>query len=186
MTTKSINYGLLIILATGLPLVLSLLFLDEVGLFRFLLLAGFFGFIFLVSLVIVIDRANWKAAKTGGVLFGLLVGVSLANTEYFKSPTILEAWLKDDLSGLHLYLRENGKFELVAVSLFSEETFKGKYKLEGNQIIFLDRPYNNDFIPNTLTIWQDKVVIGYNGVGEPDLGFAHYFQIQKNRINNAP
>jgi hypothetical protein len=106
--------------------------------------------------------------------------------EHFKSPTVLEAWLKDDLSGLRLNLRKNGRFEMVVQTLFSEETFEGQYRLEGDKIIFLDRPYDNDFIPDTLTIWQDKLILTFEADGQPDLGFARYFQIQKNTIPPPP
>ena len=179
--TKKVS-PLLLILATGLPIVLSLVFPDEVEPFMLLLLLGLLGLVFVAGVVVAIDRENYKAAKTGGVLFALIVMLGLANTEYFKSPTVLEAWLKDDLSGLHLHLRKNGQFEMVARTFLSEESFEGKYKLEDDRIIFLNRPYDSDFIPDTLTIWQDKLILAFDADGQPDLSSARYFQIQKNTI----
>jgi hypothetical protein len=181
--TKKVNSLLLLILATGFPIALGLFFPEEVGLFTIILLFPLLGLAFVAAIVVAIDRENYTAAKTGGMLFALIVILGLANTEYFKSPTVLEAWLKDDTSGLHLSLRENGQFEMVAASLFSEERFEGKYTLEADRIIFLDRPYDSDFIPDTLTIWQDKLVLAFDADGQPDLGFARYFQIQKNTIH---
>jgi D-alanyl-lipoteichoic acid acyltransferase DltB (MBOAT superfamily) len=107
--TKKVNLLLLLILATGFPIALSLFFWEEAGLFTIILYVPL-GLVFVAGIVIGIDRENYAAAKTSGLLFALIVILGLANTEYFKSPTVLEAWLKDDTSGLHLSLRENGQF----------------------------------------------------------------------------
>jgi hypothetical protein len=181
--TKKVNPLLLLILATGLPIALGLVFPEEVEPLTTLVLLGLLGLVFVAALVVAIDRENYKAAKTGGVLFALIVVLGLANTEYFKSSVVLEAGLKDDLFGMRLYLRENGRFEMVALTLYSQESFKGKYKIEDDRIIFLDPPSDNDFIADTITIWQDKLVLAFDADGQPDLSFGRYFQIHKNTIH---
>jgi hypothetical protein len=110
------------------------------------------------------------------VSLGILAG-NLYDSEWFKSPKILEADLDDDLSTLTLILRQNNDFELSAQDLFSTQVYSGKYVRNKNQIIFLSRPYDNDLVPDTVQIINDKIILHYvNGI--PDTSFASYFQIQ--------
>ena len=115
-------------------------------------------------------------------LFGLAMSI-YSDTELFKSKILLKAVLVDDLSSLELKLRENNTFELVPISyLGSFEKFTGEYKITGNKIIFIDRPYDSDFIPDTVYIIGNKIVLRYNLLGQPDTSFANYFRIDKSDL----
>ena len=117
----------------------------------------------------------------------LVVGISeILKSEVFKSKKVLVANLKDDFSAIYLTLRENKTFEISSVAIFASEEFKGKYKLINNKLIFLNKPYDNNLIPDTVTILQDKIILKFNSNGTPDLSFASYFTIQQNLLKNGP
>ena len=103
-------------------------------------------------------------------------------SEVFKSEKILEATLNDDLSSLHLTLRKNKSFQMTSVTMFSHETFNGTYNLTNDKIIFLDKPYDNDFIPDTLTIIGDKIILQFDSSGKPRTDFASFFSIHQNKL----
>ena len=103
----------------------------------------------------------------------------------FKSKKILEATLMDDLSAIHLTLRADKKFEMVSSNMFSEKVYKGNYQIVDNKIIFKDKRYDNDFIPDTVTIIGDKIIIRFDESGKPITDFATYFDIKRNEIKNA-
>ena len=100
----------------------------------------------------------------------------------------MKAVLVDDLSSLELKLRNNNTFELVSISyLGSSEKFTGKYTIDDNKIIFINRPTDNGFIPDTVYIIENKIIIKFNTAGEPDTSFANYFRIDKNELKkNVP
>ncbi|WP_188460432.1 hypothetical protein [Marivirga lumbricoides] len=137
-------------------------------------------FILLNSLM----KKNWKNAIIIS-LSGLIAGtIYLPRTELLKSKPILKARLIDDLSSLSLTLREDKTFELVQETWMGTlEAFTGKYQIDGTRIIFLDEPYDNDFIPNTVDIYNDKIIL--NGdINKPDTSFAQFFDIQLNLLKN--
>jgi hypothetical protein len=115
----------------------------------------------------------------GGVYF-------LADLSLFRSPIILEATLEDDRTQLNLYPRQNQAFELVEHSILGERTFHGKYQVKGNQLIFLTSAYENEIIPDTVTILGDKIILRTNWKGEPSVEYGSYFQIEKNEIKKMP
>ena len=114
-----------------------------------------------------------------------IIGVTeLYNSEIFKSKILLTADLTDDLSNINLILRKNHTFEITSTTIFREKKFSGKYKIDGNKIIFLARPYDADFIPDTLTMYQDKLLLKFNE-GEPVLEYAPCFIIKQNRLTHG-
>ena len=143
----------------------------------FLIFAGSFLIVFFIGL--------WKRDRgVIKVLISVLViiGVTeLFKSEIFKSKILLTADLKDDLSNINLILRKNHTFEIRSTTIFSEKRFAGKYKIDNNKIIFLTRHYDSDFIPDTLTIYQKKLILKFNK-GEPVLDYATYFDIKQNRL----
>lgn len=95
-----------------------------------------------------------------GIYFGLfvfmIVGVDqLLKSEILKDKIILSAILNDDRSSIKVILRKNEKFEIVSSYMLGENKFEGNYKLIDNKIIFLDKHYDNDFIPDTVYIVKD-------------------------------
>ncbi|EKT4499989.1 hypothetical protein ABF176_002289 [Flavobacterium psychrophilum] len=86
------------------------------------------------------------------VLIAILL-TNIFNSEMLKSNKILTATLKDDQSYFILIFRENGNCENEVSGMFGfHQTFQGKYKFYGDTIIFTKKPYDNDFIPDTLLI----------------------------------
>lgn len=117
------------------------------------------------------------------IFVGLIILVTkILKSEIFKSQKVLVAVLNDALSKTYLTLRKNNTFEIDAVTIFSDQKFKGKYKLINDKIIFLDKPYDNDFIPDTMTILKDKLILRFKNNGEPVIDFATYFDIKQNNL----
>ena len=178
-----------ITLTLGLLTVLSYLFLDLLfnyfWIFYFIPLFSF-GITFIVFFILAITRKSKKTIYIGMIIFGILSFITLVNSEILKSKRMLEATLKDDLSSIHLVLRENNTFEVISSTLFTENKRCGKYIIENNKIIFLNKPYDNDFIPDTITILEDKIVLRFDNEGKPNTDFANYFDIKRNKFKNAP
>lgn len=113
-------------------------------------------------------------------LLFLLVTLFFLHLELFKSKSILEAYLKDDFYSISLTLREDRSFEVVSSSMFTAEEFSGRYELLGEKIIFLDKPFYNDFIPDTLTLWDKRIVRSYKEDGGPNMDSGECFVVTKN------
>ena len=145
-----------------------------------------FGLAFLIFFILTITQKNKSGILIGIFIIGTVFVAELFSSELFKSKKILEATLMDDLSAIHLTLREDHKFEVVSSTMFSEQTFKGDYRLLDNKIIFKDRPYDNDFIPDTLTIIGDKIICRFDKSGNAVTDFATYFEIKRNERKKAP
>src|SRR5690606_1351257 len=95
-----------------------------------------------------------------GTLLLMIVLFNVFQSDIFKSPTILTATLKDDLFHYTLIFRKDGTVENEVNGIFGfQETFKGKYQTEGDTIIFLKVPYDNDFIPEQLLIDREQNAI---------------------------
>lgn len=89
-----------------------------------------------------------------------IVLFNLFNSGTFKSKRILTAILKDDLYHYRLVFRENGDVENQAIGAFGfSKTYYGKYKIEKDLIIFSKKPYDNDFIPDTLLLDKEQNAI---------------------------
>ncbi len=83
----------------------------------------------------------------------LLVAKHTIDSDTFKSKRILTATLKDDLFHYTLILREDGTCENnVNGFLGFKEQFSGSYKIIEDTIIFSQKPYDNNFIPDTLLL----------------------------------
>ncbi len=142
------------------------------------------GGLFLTMVLIALFKKDRNSSAVGLSLFTLIIVIVIAfSTETFKSQKILEATLMDDLSAVHLTLRANQEFEVTASSLFTEETYTGQYELIGNKIIFLDKPYDNDFIPDTVYIIDDTIILRFDKTGEPVTQFATFFKIHAQKTS---
>jgi hypothetical protein len=147
---------------------------------------------FMLSLWLIINiaksivRKQWKTLFINLSFVFLVVLIQVGRSEYFKSPKLLEATLNDELSAIGLVLRQDMSFEVQPVSFIGEERpFKGNYKINGHQLIFLSPPYDNDFIPDTVLFYKDKIIM--NGdIQNPDTSFARFFEIRMIRKIRIP
>ncbi|WP_133250022.1 hypothetical protein [Marinifilum breve] len=148
------------------------------------LITGFLVIGFIIVLIYSIIKKRKRLILINCIFILIASSSSIVNWEIFKSKKQLEAILIDDLSSLTLILRENKVFEVQPNTWMGPtDSFKGNYKIQGNRIIFIDEPYDSDFIPDTVLIYQDKILL--KGTEQkPDTSFANYFQIRMNELNN--
>ncbi|MBU2557267.1 MAG: hypothetical protein KJ578_05735 [Bacteroidetes bacterium] len=126
-----------------------------------------------------------KLTAHGIVLFSILI-FNLYRSEIFKSESIMSAVLKDDLYHHRLILRKNGNVENQTNGMFGfRETFHGKYKIESDLIIFSEKPYDNDFIPDTLLIdrKQGALFMEKDSIGNfrTNKEWLNHFEIEENK-----
>jgi hypothetical protein len=116
----------------------------------------------------------------------LIISIILISTlllpENFKSKKILEAFLDDDRSAVHLILRDNDEFEVISSGMFDETTYSGKFELLENKIIFKNRHFDNKFIPDTLTIIGDTIYFRFDEKGKPIAEYSNYFNVKFNNL----
>ncbi|MBK7970367.1 MAG: hypothetical protein IPK08_16290 [Bacteroidetes bacterium] len=95
----------------------------------------------------------------------------------------MTATLKDDLYYYTLVFRENGTCENQVSGIFGfHEVFHGKYKFQADTIIFTKKPYDNNFIPDTLLIDRKEKAIFINKEKQGNFStkkeWLNYFEIQ--------
>ncbi|MDR2887895.1 MAG: hypothetical protein LBV26_07855 [Bacteroidales bacterium] len=82
-----------------------------------------------------------------------VISLNLFHSEIFKSKKILKASLIDDLFIYTLIFRKNGSVENQIEGAFGySEEIKGKYLIKNDTIIFTKKPYDNDWLPDTLLL----------------------------------
>ncbi len=92
-----------------------------------------------------------------------LLTTALTESEIFKSKIVLNGTLKDDLFYYTLIFREDGTCEnKVNGFLGFEDKYNGKYKMIEDTIIFIIKPYDNDFLPDTLYLNKKENAIFLN------------------------
>ncbi|MCB0823100.1 MAG: hypothetical protein KDC09_10410 [Bacteroidales bacterium] len=148
-----------------------------------------YGILLPVILIqIVLIFLNFKRNKHSFVItvISTIIGLGIVlvrDSEVFKSKVLFKAHLDGDINGLTLKFRSDETFEMISSTFMGhEESYSGNYKLEDDKIIFLDRPYDNDFVPDTLQILNDKLILNYYLNGEPDTSFGNFFQIIENHF----
>lgn len=79
------------------------------------------------------------------------IAFNIHNSEILRSDRVLTATLRDDLFHYTLVFRKNGKVETHENGFlgYSQVHF-GKYRFEEGLIIFNEKPYDNDFIPDSV------------------------------------
>lgn len=123
--------------------------------------------IYIISIfetLITLIRKGFKASRTRLLLhtialliFAICIGFS---SDMFKSKRIMTAYQKDDLFLYTLVFREGGNCELDIIGMFGyQETIKGQYYMEGDTIIFSKKPYDNNFIPDTIYVDRPQKAI---------------------------
>lgn len=152
------------------------------------------SFGFAITLIITVSRIITNGLtpnKISAIIhgFGLTVisVIFLINSELFKSETLLEAILVDDLSAITIKLRADNTFETRVDGMFGfVEKLSGDYHLERDTIVFHQPPYSNDFIPKEVLIDEPDSALYFNRLtnGEFDRkkSFVNYFEIRKNKL----
>ncbi|NVK84774.1 MAG: hypothetical protein HWE21_10665 [Cytophagia bacterium] len=87
------------------------------------------------------------------IVFLSFIAFNIHNSEILRSERVLTATLRDDLFHYTLVFRKNGKVETHENGFlgYSQVHF-GKYRLEEGLIIFDEKPYDNDFIPDSVLL----------------------------------
>lgn len=159
-------------------------FWDKMWLWSFFALL-FFAIGFLVFAIKGIVKKEKCVSHVIAAVVLIIVGAKVVKSETFKSPVVLAATLNDDLSFIDLRLRENKTFEVDVATMFGNEIFTGKYDIQGDKLIFLNKPYSNDFIPDTLTIGRDKIYFQFDSTRKPLSNFAAFFTISQNKLKKS-
>ena len=149
---------------------------------------------FAITLIITVSRIIQNALTQNKISviihgFGLTMisVIFLINSELFKSETLLEAILIDDLSAITIKLRADNTFDTRVDGIFGfVEHLSGDYHLEQDTIVFHQAPYSNDFIPNKIIIDKSDSALYFNQLanGEFDRtkSFVNYFEIRKIKL----
>ncbi|MBI9060082.1 MAG: hypothetical protein JEZ01_20110 [Labilibaculum sp.] len=149
-----------------------------------------FSITLLITIILVIRegvKINKLITISHGISLIVILLFFLHNSELLKSKKVLDASLIDDLSRIDLIFRENGNFETNISGMFGySERLKGKYIIKNDSIIFLNKPYTNDFIPDTIIIDNDKNAIFFSknkdGEYSREKLFVNYFDINLNKL----
>jgi len=132
-------------------------------------------------------KRGFKQNKIKVIFHGLVISTiiltNILQSDLLKSKRILTATFKDDQFYYTLVFRENGICENQVSGIFGfQEVFHGKYRFQGDTIIFSKKPYDNNFIPDTLLIDRKEKVIFINKDKEGDFSttkeWLNYFEIQ--------
>jgi hypothetical protein len=175
----------------GFSLILLAVYFCEDILFKDLWVYSFIAWVvsglsLLMCIVIGMLKKDLRVVLVLITVASIVTIFELLRSEKFKSEKLLVAVLDDDQSSLRLTLRKNNSFELTVTTMFTQETFKGQYKLDDNKIVFLSKPYNNDFIPDTVSIIQNKIILKPDQQGQQNTDFANFLDIQYNTLNKGP
>jgi hypothetical protein len=132
--------------------------------------------LYLATLVGTIIRVSKDGFKSNKLILSLHVffivfvfASSLIESDAFKSKRVLTGTLKDDLFHYTLILRKDGTCENnVSGFLGFEKQYNGRYKMKGDTIVFTKKPYDNNFLPDTIYFnkSQKAIFIGKNKNGE--------------------
>lgn len=137
--------------------------------------------------IISLAKRGFNQNRIKVVFHGLVVLAIFLNyvfqSDILKSKRVLTATLKDDQFHYTLVFRENGTCENEIFGIFGfQEVFHGKYKFQGDTIIFSKKPYDNNFIPDTLLIDRKENAIFINkdkqGKFSTTKEWLNHFEIQ--------
>lgn len=130
-------------------------------------------FISVVETIISLIRKGFKKNKIKVICHALVVlAIAVSNvysSDIFKSKTVLKARLVDDLFFYTLIFREDGTCETEVDGIFFyKDLIKGRYQMKGDTILFIEKPYDNNFIPDTMLVDRDEkaIFLHRDSVGE--------------------
>ncbi len=148
--------------------------------------------LYLITFIGTIIKLSKSGIKANKLIFGIhlifiifVFTTKLIESELFKSKIVLSGTLKDDLFYYTLIFRKDGTCENnVNGFLGFEDKYDGKYKMAGDTIIFTVKPYENDFIPDTLLLdkKQNAIFLNKNKDGEfsTEKKWLNHFELKKN------
>jgi hypothetical protein len=137
--------------------------------------------------VISLAKRGFKQNKIKVIFHGLviltIILTNIIQSDLLKSKRILTATLKDDQFYYTLVFRENGSCDNQVSGIFGfQEVFHGIYRFQGDTIIFSKKPYDNNFIPDTLLIDRKEKAIFINKDKEGNFSttkeWLNHFEIQ--------
>ena len=149
-----------------------------------------FIILYLISIIETIISLIKKGVKSTrikliahGIVIISIISLNIYHSDLLKSKAVLTAVLKDDLFHYRLVFRENGTVENQINGFMGfSETVYGKYTFEKDLIIFSEKPYDNDFIPDTLLLDKNQNAIfitkNKNGKFETKKVWLNYFEIE--------
>jgi hypothetical protein len=112
-------------------------------------------------------------------IFLVIAMLNIYHSELFKSEKIMSAVLNDDLYSYRLIFRKNGVVEnQVNGMLGYSKTYFGEYKIEEKLIIFSKKPYENNFIPDTLLIDKEENAIFLSKKTDNKKEWLNHFKIE--------
>ena len=158
---------------------------EEIWLYSMLLLL-LFAIAFIAVFTLALAKKDMRVIPVLIIILTIISINEILTSEILKSEKVLQAILHDDRSAINLTLRKNATFEVNSVTMFSQQNFKGKYKLQRDKIIFLNKPYDNNLIPDTVTIVNNRIILKFNDDNQPVTDFATYFDITQNELANRP
>ena len=149
-------------------------------------LAMVYGF-FLIS----IGRFSLASRRITLIVLACISSTVLAWTfdpEWLRAPIALEAVLKDDLSRMYLTVRDDQICTIEWAAMFGVSgSNHGRCKLVDDLLLFHEPPYDPPgFLPDTALIIGDRIALDRDASGEPDFGFARYFEITYRRTTDEP
>lgn len=123
--------------------------------------------VYIVSGIITIIKSIKFGIKNNKILLAIhtiaLISILVYNiyeSELFKSRILIDSILLHNYSRINIKLREGGHFNTSYLGIDAYKTkFSGKYILKNDTLIFLDRHYYNDYIPDTVLINKIDSVI---------------------------
>lgn len=140
-----------------------------------------------IDTVLSLIRRGEQTSKTKlaahAVVILSIIAFNAYHSELFRSERVMSAILKDDQFHYRLVFRKNGVVEnQVNGFLGFSDTYYGKYKIENDLIIFSKKPYDNDFIPDTLFLDKENkaifITIEKNGQFSTKKEWLNHFEIE--------
>lgn len=128
-------------------------------------------------------KQNKVKLASHGIVFICILMFNLYNSELFKSERVLTATLHDDQFHYTLIFRKDGKCENDISGIFGyHEIFQGRYTFLQDTVVFTKKPYDNDFIPDTLLIDRaaGAIFIERDAYGKfiKEKSFLNHFEIE--------
>lgn len=141
----------------------------------------------IIETIISLIRKGIKASRIKLIAHAMvlisIISLNIYHSDLLKSKVVLTAVLKDDLFHYRFVFRENGTVENQINGFMGfSKTIYGRYTFEKELIIFSEKPYENNFIPDTLLLdkKQNAIFITKNKKGEfgTEKGWLNYFEIE--------